>query len=77
MTDVAPKPSWDPLHLRCSHCGYDWQDWAPYHVPVDTWIAHVRALTCLHCGADSDQLLIRRRPAPEVHPAAAHVGQRG
>lgn len=50
MTDW-PKPTWEPLGLRCGPCGYVWNDWQPSHVPPATWIAHIRAMRCPRCGA--------------------------
>jgi hypothetical protein len=42
-----------PLISRSLHCGcgYEWRDWEPFNVPIETWVAHLRELACPACGA--------------------------
>lgn len=63
MTD-QPKPTWEPLWLRCGVCRHDWDGWQPCHVPVPTYIAHIRALCCPKCGAK--KVLLRMTPLSEA-----------
>lgn len=46
-----PKPTWEPLLLRCGPCGHGWQDWQPSNCAPDVWIAQMRSLRCPKCGA--------------------------
>ena len=57
-----PKPTWEPLPLKCGKCGATWDAWQPSGVPVATWTAHIRAQCCPSCGRHSG-LLIRFDPA--------------
>lgn len=58
------KPTWDPLWLACKSCGHAWDDWQPCHVPVDTWLTHLKTHRCPQCGKGySDKnLLLRFKP---------------
>lgn len=58
---IEPRPTFEPLLLRCSKCANDWQGWQPNQVPFDTWIAHMRAQRCPHCGTRKG-LLLRLEP---------------
>jgi rubredoxin len=60
-----PKPTWEPLWLRCGPCGHEWDDWQPCHVPILTWTAHVQALRCPKCRARR-KLFMRMTPLTEA-----------
>ena len=55
-----PKPTWEPIWLLCGECKHRWDDWQPGHVPISTWIAHVRTYRCPSCG--SEKVMIRITP---------------
>jgi hypothetical protein len=49
VTDF-PKPSFEPIALRCGKCGHDWDDWQPCMVPVAVLIAASKSYRCPSCG---------------------------
>jgi hypothetical protein len=67
MLDATPRPTFVPIWLAC-RCGHAWDDWQPSHVPIDTWIAHIKTLHCPACGAGykSRMLLLRDKPLPDA-----------
>lgn len=66
MTEDVPKPTWEPLWLGCKACGHKWDDWQPFMVPIDVWVASMRLQTCPNCGAGVRELVIRFKPIDET-----------
>jgi hypothetical protein len=61
MDDI---PSFVPLWLRCDQCHAAWNAWQPSYVPIDVWVAHIRALRCPHCGNGPRRLkILDRQPS--------------
>lgn len=59
---MAMRPTWEPLWCACKACGHWWDGWQPCHVPVKTWIAHIKTLRCPSCGKGGRALLLRTQP---------------
>lgn len=57
-----PAPTFQPIWLACKACGHKWDDWQPAHVPVATWVAHVRTYHCPKCGKGRRTVLLRQEP---------------
>lgn len=56
---LPPRPGWQTMPCRCKKCQHDWDGWTPTHVPVATWVAHIRTFYCPSCGASFKSIMIR------------------
>jgi hypothetical protein len=45
-----PKPTWEPIALRCGKCNHNWDDWVPWMVPAGVLIAAFKSYRCPSCG---------------------------
>lgn len=60
---MSDKPTWEPLWLQCKACGHQWDDWQPRYVPVQVWVAHIKALAAMGCPqCRHDSLYLRNQP---------------
>lgn len=60
-----PKPTWEPLALRCAACDHEFGSWQPSNVVAAVWIAAARAHRCRKCPAGPEHLVIIQ-PSSEV-----------
>jgi hypothetical protein len=55
-----PKPTWEPIALRCGKCKHNWDDWQPNMVPSAVLIAAYKSYRCPVCGGR--KVMIRLQP---------------
>lgn len=63
MSGVIPIVSLQAM--RCLECEHEWRAPLISNVPIDTWTAHVKSMSCPTCAAAWNRLAFRREEAAE------------